>query len=125
MREKVGNRSSQALPIKAPNHPRSRKTLPCSKGIETPKPLRFDIILSVERPRPVLKGLRLMLITVPVETLPCSKGIETHKSVLVIHVDQSKAPPCSKGIEAFKVKPGKNPQECVVCNTQKTGNTKC
>ena len=108
---------------------------------------------SVERPRPVLKGLKLCLALylslVSRKTLPCSKGIETRQDVLFrLSEYRRKTPPCSKGIEtvimfllrlflcrktlpcskgieAFKVKPGKNPQECVVCNTQKTGNTKC
>ena len=81
MRGKVGKRSSQALSIKAPSPSRGRKTPPCSKGIETF--LRFvvvaqlrrktppcskgietlrrsakDIVYKVERPRPVLKGLK-------------------------------------------------------------------
>ena len=50
MMEKVGNRSSQALSS-------SQKTPPCSKGIETLLLCVVDIIM-VERPRPVLKGLR-------------------------------------------------------------------
>ena len=119
-----------------------RKTLPCSKGIETYR----STFQKLPRCR---------------KTLPCSKGIETHKSVLVIRVDQSKdpalfqrdwdnslfchfciscrskdptlfqrdwnvatenflnaliwskGPPWAKGIGAFKVKSGENPQEYV------------
>ena len=107
MREKVGNRSSQALSIKAPNHPCSRKTPPCSKGIETiaddapsfSSPCRKTPPCSkgiethhgvprtrrsaVERPRPVPKGLRPDTLTnfdrfeKGRKTPPCSKGIET------------------------------------------------
>ena len=37
----------------------SRKTPPCSKGIETLNPFDFANLTIVERPRPVPKGLRL------------------------------------------------------------------
>ena len=59
MRGKVGKRSSQALSIKAPNHPRSRKTPPCSKGIKT-----FAALLN-------------WLASRGRKTPPCSKGIES------------------------------------------------
>ena len=61
----------------------SRKTLPCSKGIETYLSILTCTHLTVERHCPVPKGLRpvyriIQLISnVSRKTLPCSKGIET------------------------------------------------
>ena len=111
MRGKIGKRSSQALSTKAPNHPRSRKTLPCSKGIETFCQSQVCVKDCVERPCPVLKGLRLMENSLletdsSRKTPPCFKGIETLNE---IHPDIDcrcrKTPPCSKGIETRTLPP--------------------
>ena len=63
----------------------SRKTLPCSKGIET---LRLVLLRSIECRK----------------TLPCSKGIETlnHHMLLLRRLGR-KTLPCSKGIETSSV----------------------
>ena len=85
-----------------------RKTLPCSKGIETSNRFKFPARLYVERHCPVPKGLRHVKVfsgnsrSLCRKTLPCSKGIETaHTLPLAIHVVRRKTLPCSKGIETY------------------------
>ena len=86
-----------------------RKTLPCSKGIETSNRFKFPARLYVERHCPVPKGLRHVKVfsgnsrSLCRKTLPCSKGIETaHTLPLAIHVVRRKTLPCSKGIETIE-----------------------
>ena len=83
-----------------------RKTLPCSKGIETGARDLSNYFWHVEKHCPVPKGLRLVTcyrITTTItcrKTLPCSKGIETLPHILVYRSQQGrKTLPCSKGIE--------------------------
>ena len=105
MRGKIGKRSSQALSIKAPNHPCSRKTLPCSKGIETIMKLEICDGLQVERPCPVPKGLRLNsflnILKIPHVERPCPvpKGLRLQPRLLLSLFFCRKTLPCSKGIE--------------------------
>ncbi len=128
MRGKIGKRSSQALSTKAPNHPRSRKTLPCSKGIETFCQSQVCVKDCVERPCPVPKGLRLMensLLEPDSSPRPAPKGLKQSMKFIqisIVGVERPrpvpkglrpvhfrhllkkicrKTPPCSKGIETL------------------------
>ena len=82
-----------------------RKTLPCSKGIETPLGSFSANVLTVGRHCPVPKGLRLGFCVVSRlvlsrKTLPCSKGIETTaRNFSCTNCCCRKTLPCSKGIE--------------------------
>ena len=86
-----------------------RKTLPCSKGIETAFTTLIAHSVNVERHCPVPKGLKpvrcsFLKSTQRRKTLPCSKGIETEDVELNEWIYMGrKTLPCSKGIETFPV----------------------
>ncbi len=90
---------------------RSRKTLPCTKGIKTNQLSILENTPSVERHCPVRKGLRpshtltIACVLSSRKTLPCTKGIKTIAAVPKHHVPPCrKTLPCTKGIKTFLVK---------------------
>ena len=120
------------LKCKKNNPFRSRKTLPCIKGIETKLAVCSPPITPVERPCPVSKGLKpiravnsfkragverpcpvskglkpqlglLQRVPPSRKTLPCIKGIETCTKTTDL-TDQlgRKTLPCIKGIETIQ-----------------------
>ena len=85
-----------------------RKTLPCSKGIETKKVVKSNVPALGRKTLPCSKGIETIVIpALKVElkgrkTLPCSKGIETITvSKLFTKLFCRKTLPCSKGIETY------------------------
>ena len=143
MRGKIGKRSSQALSTKALNHPCSRKTLPCSKGIETvfftdwihiPRskdPALFQrdwdvAVIAKTRLAPSKdpalfqrdwdRNLHQSWYIDPVERpRPVPKGLRHLALLSFPYTARRKTPPCSKGIETFT-----SGTMCYYANSRKT-----